>query len=129
MLRMTEQAIPSIDQFRGTTWVSLVTFRDSVSNRYSANFVAELLANKFPKSRHLAYPFEQNTYTDEIFQAHENLRTAFISMNELGRSSRKERTATDTGDFSTANFGEFARLRRVYQRLGTGWWFLLRLCI
>jgi DNA-binding transcriptional regulator LsrR (DeoR family) len=40
-------------------------------------------------------------------------------MNGLGRSSRNHRTASDMDDFRTADFGEFARLRRVYQRLTT----------
>lgn len=119
MLRMAEQAIPSIDQFRGTSWIPLMSFRDSVTNRYGANFICELLANKFPKSSYQHYSFAAAQQSDEIFHAHENLRTAFISMNGLGRSSRNHKTASDTGDFRTADFGEFARLRRIYQRLAT----------
>jgi DNA-binding transcriptional regulator LsrR (DeoR family) len=119
MLRMAEQAIPSMDQFRGATWVPLMSFQETITNRYGANFVCELLANKFPKSSHQYYPFSAGAQSEGIFQAHENLRTAFVSMNGLGRSSRNRKTASDTGDFRTADFGEFARLRRVYQRLAT----------
>jgi DNA-binding transcriptional regulator LsrR (DeoR family)/transcriptional regulator with XRE-family HTH domain len=119
VLRMAEQAIPSMDQFRGTTWVPLMSFRETITNRYGANFICELLAAKFPKSAHQYYPFDMLAQSDVIFQAHDNLRTAFVSMNGLGRSSRSRKTASDTGDFRTADFAEFARLRRVYQRLAT----------
>lgn len=119
MLRMAEQVIPSMNQFRGATWVPLMTFREKTSNRYGANFACELLANKFPRSSYHHYPFVSADQTEPIFHAHENLRTAFVSMNGLGRSSRNHTTAADTGDFRTADFGEFARLRRVYQRLAT----------
>ncbi|MCA0455334.1 MAG: helix-turn-helix domain-containing protein [Chloroflexi bacterium] len=119
MLRMAEIVVPSIDQFRGTTWVPLMSFRETVTNHYGANYICELLANRFPKSNHHYYPFESHAQADDILQAHDNLRTAFISMNGLGRSSRSSQTAQDTGDFRTADFGEFARLRRVYQRLAT----------
>lgn len=119
MLRMAEQAVPSMDQFRGATWVPLMSFREKTSNRYGANFACELLANKFPRSGYHHYPFVTENQSDPVFHAHENLRTAFVSMNGLGRSSRHHTTAADTGDFRTADFGEFARLRRVYQRLAT----------
>ncbi len=119
MLRMAELAVPSMDQFRGTTWVPLMSFRETLTNHYGANFICELLANRFPKSTHQYYPFDTHSHTDDILQTHDNLRTAFVSMNGLGRSSRSSKTAQDTGDFRTADFGEFARLRRVYQRLTT----------
>lgn len=119
MLRMAEQAIPAMDQFRGATWVPLMSFQETVTNRYGANFICEMLANKFPKSSHQYYPFTPGPQSEDIFHAHENLRTAFVSMNGLGRSSRTNKTAAETGDFRTADFGEFARLRRVYQRLAT----------
>lgn len=119
MLRMAEQVMPSMNQFRGVTWVPLMSFREKTSNRYGANFTCELLANRFPRSGYHHYPFVSTNQTDPIFHAHENLRTAFVSMNGLGRSSRSQATAADTGDFRTADFGEFARLRRVYQRLAT----------
>ena len=111
LLRMCEQSVPSVDQFKGTHWLPLVTYTDDLTSGYTANQLARLMELRHPGSQAVNLPHPDMCEKDSQLQADfeqarrymGNVHTMFITVNGIGRRDRNVNNHPLT-DFRTADY-------------------------
>lgn len=120
LLRMCEQSVPSVDQFKGTQWLPLVTYTDDNTSGYTANQLAKLMQIRHPGSYGVYLPHPALGSQSEFEQAThllQGVQTMFITVNGVGRRDRTLKTHPLT-DFRTVDYAfDSAYLRDKYAEL------------
>lgn len=125
LLRMCEMSIPSVDQFKGTHWLPLVTYTDDNHSGYTANALAKLMQLRHPGSQALHLP-SPKTIVDsaelsqnfkEVKNMMQNMQTIFLTVSGVGRRDRTA-NAHPLTDFRTADYSyDSTYLRDLYAQL------------
>lgn len=125
ILRLCEQSIPSVDQFKGTKWLPLVTYTDDNASGYTANQLARFMQIRHPGSEAVYLPHPSQCLTDSAMQAEFNsatrligkMQTLFLTVSGVGRRDRTANSHPLT-DFRTADYAyDSAYLRDKYAEL------------
>jgi DNA-binding transcriptional regulator LsrR (DeoR family) len=125
LLRMCEQSVPSVDQFKGTYWLPLTTFTNDNDSGYTANALARFMQLRHPGSEALYLPHpsligESDMLAAEFEQASsmmQNVQTMFVTVNGVGRRDRTANMHPLT-DFRTADYSfDSTYLRDLYAQL------------
>ncbi len=125
LLRMCEHSIPSVDQFKGTQWLPLVTYTDDNRSGYTANQLTRFMQVRHPGSEAIILPHPALCETDSNLMAEfqhaqyqmQNLQAMFVTVNGVGRRDRTVHTHPLT-DFRTADYAfDSAYLRDRYAEL------------
>jgi DNA-binding transcriptional regulator LsrR (DeoR family)/plasmid maintenance system antidote protein VapI len=125
LLRMCEQSLPSIDQFKGTHWLPLVTFIDDNESGYTANQLAKLMHIRHPGSQAVYLPHPDlfnethpwHLHFIEAVRLLQNVQTMFVTVNGVGRRDRTLKNHPLT-DFRTVDYAfDSAYLRDKYADL------------
>jgi DNA-binding transcriptional regulator LsrR (DeoR family) len=125
LLRMCEQSIPSVDQFKGTSWLPLITFTNDNESGYTANALAKLMQLRHPGSQALSLPHPATIGHSEVLAAKfqeanamtQNMQTLFLTVSGVGRRDRTT-NAHPLTDFRTADYSfDSTYLRDLYAGL------------
>lgn len=124
MLRMCEQSIPSVDQYKGTVWMPLITYTDDDKSGYTANQLAKLMQIRHPGSTAIHLPHPAHALTPELQAAlndakrqMDNMQTLFFTVSGVGRRDRTVKSHL-LMDFRTADYAyDSSYLRDRYAAL------------
>jgi len=125
LLRMCELSIPSVDQFKGTHWLPLVTYTDDNHSGYTANALAKLMQLRHPGSQALHLPHPDTIADSEVLAKNfkevnnmmQNMQTIFLTVSGVGRRDRTA-NAHPLTDFRTADYSyDSTYLRDLYAQI------------